>query len=295
MERSEKIRRIVGHRLYALGERKVCGFLARPGPAGDHGESMWDVDQYERFRRERARPFEDLLARVHPARVERAVDLGCGTGELTATICERWPEVRVTGVDTSPEMLAKASERAIPGRLAFENADAAAWRPDGPVDLVLSNAALHWVPDHARLIPRLAGMLAPGGVLAVQMPNNFDAPSHRLVGEVQRDPRWSGRLAGIERDGIVQKAGWYAHALLECGLEVDAWETTYVHVLPGREAVLEWLKGTTLRPVLARLDEAARGDFLGELGARLARAYTERPYGTLLPFRRLFFVATRPG
>lgn len=270
--------------------------FAVPGAVCDHGTNMWDVRQYERFRRERARPFHDLMQRVALSRVRRAADLGCGTGELTATLSERWPGARITGVDSSAEMLAAAANHAVPGRLDFVRADAAAWTPDGPLDLLVSNATLHWIPDHARLLPALAGLLAPGGVLAVQMPGNFDAPSHRLVGEVQREGRWAETLAGVERDGVVQPAAWYAERLFASGFaHADVWETTYVHVLPGEDAVLEWLKGTTLRPVLARLPERERAEFLGELGARLARAYPRAAHGTLLPFRRLFLVAVRPA
>ena len=255
-------------------------------------ELSWNVSQYERFRCERARPFLDLLARVGDRPVARAVDLGCGTRELTTLLIERWPAAHVVGVDSSEAMLAAARPRAIARRLDFIAGDVSTWHADTRPELIFSNAVLQWVPDHDALLPRLAGSLAPGGVLAVEMPANFDAPSHRILDEVLGNRG----LEHLRRKVPVRPLGWYAETLLALGLDVDAWETTYVHVLRGEDPVLEWVKGTALTPILDRLDGDARAAFLADYGARLHVAYPPTPSGvTLLPFRRLFFVATRLG
>lgn len=254
----------------------------------------WDVQQYERYSDERARPFMDLLARLPLADVQTAVDLGCGTGELTALLLDRYPDVKVTGVDSSVEMLTAAVKRTVPVHLLFKMGDAATWKPEAPVDLVVSNALMQWLDDHDTLLDRWSAFVAPGGVMAVQMPGNFDAPSHTLLAEVRADGPWAETLAGMERGGAVHDPSWYAEKLASLGFEhVDAWETTYVHVLQGKDAVLEWIKGTALRPVLAKLSAGDRPLFLETLGARLREAYPQRPYGTLFPFRRIFFVAAR--
>lgn len=254
---------------------------------------MWDAAQYLKFADERSRPFADLLAQVRAEEVKAIADLGCGTGRLTRTLAERWPAARVVGVDNSPEMLEQAESLAIPGRLDFVHADLAAWRPEGPLDLIVSNAALHWVPDHERLIPRLAGMLSRGGALAVQVPDRFDTPAQAAVERTVADPRWASLLAGagLTRDSV-KPAEWYVRLLLGMGLRVNAWRTTYLHVLVGEGPVLEWLKGTGLRPLLSPLGEQA-GEFLGELGGRLREAYPRDGEVTLFPFPRLFFVAAR--
>jgi trans-aconitate 2-methyltransferase len=252
----------------------------------------WDVRQYEYFRDERSRPFHDLVAQIPPIEVASVVDLGCGTGELTSHLSTRWPEARVVGVDISEEMLAAAAARANE-RLRFERGDIATWNPESPVDLILSNAALHWVADHGPLLDRLVGALAPGGLLAVQMPANFDAASHVLMAETAADGPWAEKLEGKLRSSV-HALSWYAERLLDLGLIVDAWETVYLHMLPGDDAVLAWVRGTALRPVLDALDEAERARFIAEYAARLRAAYPRGSYGTLFPFRRIFFVAKRP-
>ncbi|MCC6998112.1 MAG: methyltransferase domain-containing protein [Deltaproteobacteria bacterium] len=256
---------------------------------------MWHVAQYERYRDERARPFFDLIGRI-PDHAELPVhavaDLGCGAGDLTRTLLERFPEAEVIGVDTSAEMLTAAAERAVPGRLRFERADAASWRAPAPLDVLVSNATLHWLPDHERLLPHLVAQLGPSATLAVQMPDNGAAPSHRLIGEVAAQGPWAERLRAWAPNQV-HPLPWYVERLWGLGFEVDAWETTYMHVLSGDDAVLEWVKGTTLRPILRLLDEAGAAAFLDAYGARLRAAYPATGHGTLLPFRRVFFVARR--
>ncbi len=259
--------------------------MADPVPA-------WDPDQYLRFGDERARPFVDLLARVGATQPASVVDLGCGPGTLTATLAERWPAARVVGVDRSPEMIASARTLRRPG-LEFVVDDVRTWSPPGPVDVVISNAALHWVPEHGPLLAAIAGWLAPGGWVAVQVPGNFGAPSHRLLAELCASPRWAGRLADAADQAAVLAPAAYAELLADAGLTPDVWETTYLHRLTGQDPVLEWVRGSTLRPVLARLDAAEAAAFTAELAPRLRAAYPAGRHGTLFPFRRIFAVGRR--
>jgi trans-aconitate 2-methyltransferase len=275
----------------------------------------WDPGTYHRFGGERARPFLDLLRRVQASQersedeVRTVVDLGCGTGELTAGLADVWPKADVTGVDSSPEMLARAravaADHAASDRLAFELADLRGWRPDRPVDVLVTNAALQWVPGHADLLPALVQALVPGGVIGLQVPGNHAAPSHALMRETVADGPWAEELTPLVRGGssdapVVHTPTEYTDLLYRAGCEVvDAWETTYVHVLDpagehGDDAVLTWVSGTALRPLLAALgDDAARRAFTDAYSARLRAAYPRRPYGTPLPFRRIFAVARR--
>jgi trans-aconitate 2-methyltransferase len=253
---------------------------------------------YLRYAGERARPFIDLLGRVHAEAPSAVLDLGCGEGTMTATLAERWPSARVTGVDSSPEMLAAAATSAVPGRVEFTAGDVGVWAPPGPVDVVVSNAVLHWLPGHERLLADWAGWLAPGGWLAVQVPGNFRAPTHALLAELCRSPRWADRLADAapRPDAVLDPAGYF-DVLAAAGLSPDVWETTYLHVLTGADPVLGWVRSTVLRPVLALLtDDGEAAEFTAEYAAALRAAYPARPDGTtLLPFRRVFAVATRPS
>lgn len=254
---------------------------------------MWDAAQYLKYADERARPFFDLLARVRCDQARRIVDLGCGPGTLTRTLLERWPAARVLGVDHSPEMLAQARPLAIPDRLTFIHADIATWTSDEPIDLFVSNAALQWVNDHDALLKRLAATLAPDGTLAVQMPFHFQDPAHLAIDAVKADPRWRDALHGIGlHQQSVQPLAWYVDRLHDLGFTVDTWQTTYFHVLSGADPVLEWFRGTALRPLLQKLDAHQQSGFLHELGARLRAAYPPRADVTVLPFPRVFFVAT---
>lgn len=251
---------------------------------------MWSPDQYERFREARRRPFFELLARVFHPGPRQVVDLGCGTGDLTHALAERWPAAQVTGVDSSSAMVERARAQELPGRVRFELGDLLDWKPAAPVDLLVTNAALHWVPGHAELLARLASHLAPGGVLAMQVPANFEAPSHRLVEELKAQPRFAPALAGAAR-GRVEALAWYEAQLAQLGARVDAWDTTYLQVLPGEDAVLQWLLGTTLRPVLAALGDEAGRVFVEALRPQLLEAYPPSPRGTPFPFTRRFAVA----
>ncbi|WP_181391987.1 methyltransferase domain-containing protein [Deinococcus irradiatisoli] len=258
---------------------------------------MWNPQQYLQFQRERDRPFFDLLSQVEGQPLQVA-DLGCGTGHLTAELARRWPAARVVGVDSSAEMLERAAEHAGP-HLTFVQADLRRWQPEAPLDLLISNAALQWVGGHAELIPHLAGLVRPGGTFAFQVPGNFGAPSHTLLAEVSARGRWAKRLHAEERDKAALGAlgpAEYTEMLAPLGYRVNAWETTYLHLLPPTEhgsAVLEWVKGTALRPVLAQLPAEEAAAFLQEYGAELQAAYPARSYGTPFEFRRVFVVARR--
>ena len=252
----------------------------------------WDPAQYERFKKERALPFHDLLARVPPIPVRSAADLGCGTGELTRLLAERWPGAEVFGVDQSTEMLARGRESGAAGVTLVE-ADLRDWRPPRPLDLEISNAALHWVPGHSGLLETLAGWLAPGGVLAVQVPNNRSEPAYSAMEQVLSSPGWALKVPADAARVTVESPAWYLARLQELGLEPQVWETIYYHRPPDAAAVVEWLKGSTLRPVLDRLTEEEGNDFVEELRQRIAALYPGGPAGVVFPFRRLFFVAQR--
>jgi trans-aconitate 2-methyltransferase len=255
---------------------------------------MWDPRQYLRFGDERARPFVELVSRIPASTTARhVVDLGCGPGSSTALLAERWPDASVTGVDSSPEMVAEA-RRTVPA-VEFVEADIATWTPGGQVDVVVSNAALHWVPGHEALVERMVWWLAPGGWLAFQVPGNFEAPSHTTVRDVCTSPRWASALgteAGMPASA--REPSEYLELLVRLGCRVDAWETTYLHVLAGDDPVLHWIMGTALRPALSRLADAAdRAAFLAEVAGRLREAYPPGPAGTVFAFRRIFVVAQR--
>jgi trans-aconitate 2-methyltransferase len=251
----------------------------------------WDPALYLTFTDQRLRPALDLMARVPLADAATIYDLGCGPGNVTRLLVERWPRARVTGVDASPEMLAKA--RAIAG-IAWQHADLARWRAETPADLVYTNAALHWLDDHAVLFPHLVDQLRPGGVLAVQMPRQHLNPTHRILFELAREPRWAGAPeAGIREFPVADPGQYYAWLTASCD-PLDIWEVEYLHVLEGDNAVLQWVMGSVARPVLDKLAQEHHAAFLAEYGARLAAAYPRRADGkTLLPFRRLFVVAQR--
>lgn len=250
---------------------------------------MWDPQVYLARRDERARPFHDLLARVHAESPRAVVDLGCGPGNLTMLLRERWPRAAVRAMDSSPEMVAAARDTGIDAQLG----DVTTWQPDQDTEVVLCNAVLQWVPGHADLLRRWAAELPQGAWLALQVPGNFDAPSHAAARALVDEPRWRERVGGSLRgpDAVLDAAG-YAELLADAGCEVDAWETTYVHRLDGPDPVLEWMTGTALRPVRSALRDDEWEQFRAALAPELARAYPPRADGTTwLPFRRVFAVA----
>lgn len=256
----------------------------------------WSAAQYTRFEAERTRPVLDLLARVPDRPAPRAVDLGCGPGNSTQALLARFPDAEATGIDSSADMVRAARER-LPGT-RFELHDIADWagRQDGVFDLILANASLQWLPDHRALLPRLLTRLAPGGRLAAQVPDNLDEPSHSLMRSIANQQPWADKLkAATSARATRHDAAWYFGLLTEHGVEVDLWRTTYFHPLKGGAAdVVEWLKGTGLRPFLDPLDAAERQAFVQRYQARIAHAYPALPDGAvLLPFPRLFFVAAR--
>jgi trans-aconitate 2-methyltransferase len=296
---------------------------------------MWDAALYLRFGGERARPFFDLLARVGAELPGYVVDMGCGPGNLTALLAERWPAATVCGVDSSPEMIEAARALAAespqakvaspqlkaassqlkagstsrppapsgsgpvatnhaPG-LSFMLDDIRFWKPQSLPDVIISNAVLQWVPGHRELLVRWADQLARGGWMAFQVPANFDQPSHAIMREMAAAARWRPLLRDVELNRQSADPADYADLLARAGLEVDAWETTYVHILQGEDPVLEWYKGTGLRPVLTALDADQARDFLAEYGTRVREAYPPSSFGTLFPFRRVFAVGRRPG
>jgi len=259
----------------------------------------WDPQQYLQFEDLRLRPAMDLLARVPLFAPRDVVDLGCGAGNVTRLLGERWPRASIVGVDNSATMLSRARETVadLPN-IVFVSGELDAWQPPAPVDLVYSNAALHWLPDHATLIARVASMVAPGGVLAVQMPDNFRAPSHQLIADLAQSARWRAPLGALVRGAPTAPAADYYDWLAPRFARVDIWTTEYLQVLPasrgGDHPVAAWTRGTSLLPFIAALDSSHQAEFISAYNAQLAAAYPARTDGTVLfPFRRIFIIANR--
>lgn len=254
----------------------------------------WDSGQYLKFAAERTQPAIDLALRTGVSTPRRVVDLGCGPGNSTAVIARRWPDAGLTGIDNSSAMLATAA-RDFP-QWKWRHGDIAAWHAEEPFDVVFSNAALQWVPEHAKLFPHLLRQVAPGGALAVQMPANLDAPPHRITRELAASAAWRAHFVTPPREWHVHAPEFYYDALVAAkATRLDLWCTDYVHVLGGVEGIVEWHRGTGLRPWLDALpDDATREKFLAAYRARLAPYFPPRPDGRVLfPFRRLFLVAYR--
>ena len=252
----------------------------------------WDPDLYLRHADERGRPFLDLIARIDVTPYS-IVDLGCGPGQLTPALQERWPHARILGIDSSAEMIEAASRRDDGASVSYIQADIATWEPAAPVDLIVSNAVFHWVPGQLDVIRRLAGHVAAGGAFALQVPNNFDAPSHVLLHEIASRPPYAEHTAGLrERRGMDPEA--YLELFADLGWGVDVWQTTYLHVLHGDDPVFSWISGTGARPVLQALPDDLRPRFEDEYKAALREAYPSRSWGTALPFSRVFAVARQP-
>lgn len=271
--------------------------------------TTWNPEHYLRFERQRGQAYRDLLARLAPP-VGAAwipstiVDLGCGPGNTTALLPDLWPRARVIGVDSSPQMIEAAQARAVPGRLEFRLGDLreiSAAQVGGQVDLLITNATLQWVPGHLDLFPRLSGLVQPSGVIAIGVPGNFDSPTHTLMAALQREPRWSSRLSGLEVRPSVPEPAAYLRALTNAGLDAEVWETTYLYVLEGEDAVFDFVSSTGLRPVLAELggpQSAAAIEFCDEYRRALRAAYPVTELGRktvqLLPFRRIFALGYGP-
>ena len=251
---------------------------------------LWDPIQYGRYAGERGRPFFELTARIDAGAPETVVDLGCGPGELTETLAVRWPEALVRGIDASAEMIARAPRD---GAVRFSVGAAEDLSAAG-VDVLVSNAALQWVATHRELIVRWAGELTRDGWLAFQVPANFQAPSHVLMRELAASASWRDRLSGVLRGAeTTASPAEYLQLLSGAGMVVDAWQTEYLHVLQGPDPVLEWLRGTGLRPVLAALSAQDGAAFCEQFAALLRDAYPSRDYGTPFGFARTFVVAHR--
>lgn len=259
-------------------------------PAVKMPDMRWNPSQYTKFAGPRLQPGLDLIARLPELEPRTIVDLGCGSGELTAALASRYLKATVTGVDSSEEMLERASAR-FP-ELRWVSGDLTTWKAHAPFDIVFSNAALQWVDGHEALFPRLLEAVAPGGVLAIQMPRNFSAPSHRRMRELAAEPPWRGRIA--LREEPVGTPERYYELLAPRVASLEIWETEYLHVLEGEDPVLEWVKGTALLPVYAALAGEERERFLDAYRLRLREAYPRRLDGkTLFPFRRIFLLARR--
>jgi trans-aconitate 2-methyltransferase len=258
---------------------------------------QWVADAYLRIPTLRTQAVLDLLARVRHPEPRLVVDLGCGPGNNTELIAEHWPKAQVTGVDSSPNMIAAAREREEPGHLEFRLGDLSTWQPDEPADIVLLNAALQWIPGHAAVIPRLAAMLAPGGVLGFQMPGLMPGgndPLLETILELTREPQWRDKLGRVYGDDTLLDALGYITALGDAGLRAEAWETRYTYLLPGTGRLVEYVSGSILRPVFALLDPAEGEQFRAEFAQRLSEAHPPRVIGgetvEVLSQRRVFAV-----
>lgn len=250
----------------------------------------WDPGRYAAYADERGRPFVELVGRIGAEHPVRVVDLGCGPGTLTGLLAQRWPGADVLGVDSSPEMIAAAQGVRGP---RFALGDLRSWEAPDRVDVLVSNAALQWVPGHLDLLPGWVDQLAPAGWLAIQVPGNHDEPSHTIRRELAAEEPYAEHTAGAAAPKSFD-AVTYAEALGFLGCTVDAWETTYLHVLQGPDPVFTWVSGTGARPTLQALPDRLRANFEAELKRRLAEAYPPGPQGVVLPFRRVFVVARTP-
>jgi trans-aconitate 2-methyltransferase len=263
---------------------------------GSAGVVTWSAQQYLAFEGERTRPVRDLLAAVPPVAARSALDLGCGPGNSTEVLVARFPGARASGIDSASDMIAAARTR-LPA-VRFEKADIRAWietAPPASESVILANAVLHWLPDHETLFPALAGKLEAGGCLAAQMPDNLLEPAQIAMREIAAAGPWRDKLAKLgEVRTSIQPADWYHRLLRRHCSRVDVWRTTYYHPLAGAAAIVEWFKGSGLRPFLEALSPDEQSDYLARYLTRIEQCYPPSEDGTvLLPFPRLFIVAIR--
>ncbi len=256
---------------------------------------VWDAKLYLKFGDERTRPSLDLVSRVDLARPEHIIDVGCGPGNSTAILRQRWPHSQVAGLDSSPEMLVAAKLSQPEGE--WIEADAAEWHANtsATYDLVFSNAVLQWIPNHAELVPGLFGRVAAGGALAFQIPARAFSLSHQLILEVAAEPAWAARMAAAKQGFTLERPGFYYDVLAAQATRLDIWETEYCHVMQDHDAIIQWVRGTAVRPFLEALGtEDERERFMWQLTERVVQAYRPQRDGKVLfPFRRLFVIAYR--
>jgi trans-aconitate 2-methyltransferase len=253
----------------------------------------WDANLYLQFANERSQPAIDLIARIKLPNPKRIIDLGCGPGNSTALLRQRWPEADITGLDNSPEMIAAAS-KAYPGE-KWVLADIAPWTADVAYDLVFSNAALQWLPEHAALFPQLIAQVAPAGALAVQIPAHYESPFHRILLEVANAEKWRQRMPAARRALTKEAASVYYNLLQPLASHLELWETEYCHILEGPQDIVAWFRGTGMRPFLEALDSAQeKQEFERMVLEGCTRAYPRQKDSRILfPFRRLFILAYR--
>jgi trans-aconitate 2-methyltransferase len=251
----------------------------------------WNPQTYLAFADQRTRPAAELLARVPAERPTRVIDLGCGPGNSTALLAARWPGVQLDGLDSSAAMLEEARASGVPATWIQD--DVAAWMPQAPYDVIFSNATFQWVPNQNALLPRLMSFVKSGGAFAFQVPVNFDAPSHALMRETAADPRWNARLPQVRETARGSAQGYY-EILKPHAAMLDIWQTEYLQVLEGVDAVYRWVSATGLRPFVQALAGEEREAFIAAYKAKLNAAYPRRAEGTtLFPFQRLFVVAIK--
>lgn len=261
----------------------------------------WDPSKYTEFADHRGRPYLDLMARTEHLAPKKIVDLGCGPGNMTKLLAERWPEALVLGLDSSPRMIETARAQDNPPNLRFELADATTWQADDTIDMIFSNAMLQWIPGHRDLLRGWLEQLDTGAAVAIQVPGNFGSPSHAVMRQVADGPKWSGKLAGVLRhDNAVGEPADYQRLLIESGYTADVWETTYHQLLTGRDPILDWVRGTALLPIKAKLDAADYLQFEDDYRQAVAESYpgievADGDKLTNFPFRRIFMVGQKLG
>jgi trans-aconitate 2-methyltransferase len=260
--------------------------------------TVWDANLYLKFADARTRPALDLMGRLDPANAARAghaiYDLGCGAGNISRILAERFPGVPVVGIDSSEQMLGKARSQTVDKRVSFAKGDLAHFKPDAPPSILYSNAAYQWLPGHIDMFPGLMKLLPSGGQLAIQMPRNHEAPSHALMRAAAEAGPWKDKLKNVGGIARVEEPARYYDVLKPLSSDLEVWETIYQQVLTGKDPVAQYTASTGLRPFLEALDESERTPFYDTYAALTAKAYPTRSDGiTLFPFRRLFIVARR--